>query len=226
MSYILEALKKAEAERQLGSAPTIHAAPLHPAPARTAARRIPMLAGLGAGVVAAAVAAYVAMRQPAPQPQPQVAVAALAPQPVAPAAAPVAEPVRAPEPKTAVQTKPVTAPARVVAPKPAPAPRPAVERVAEAAPAAMPATAPAPAPVVAEASAPALSELPEAVRREVPQIAVGGYIYSSNPADRLLLIDKVLRREGEEVAPGLVLEKLLPKGAVMNFRGYRYRMPY
>jgi len=28
------------------------------------------------------------------------------------------------------------------------------------------------------------------------------------------------------VAPGLVLEKLLPKGAVMNFRGYRYRMPY
>jgi general secretion pathway protein B len=56
MSYILEALKKAEAERQLGSAPTIHAAPLHPAPARAAARRIPLLVGLGAGAVAAAVA--------------------------------------------------------------------------------------------------------------------------------------------------------------------------
>lgn len=94
------------------------------------------------------------------------------------------------------------------------------------APASARAPVPDTAPGVAEANAPALSELPEAIRREVPQIAVGGYIYSSNPADRLLLIDKVLRREGEEVAPGLVLEKLQPKGAIMNFRGYRYRMPY
>ena len=52
----------------------------------------------------------------------------------------------------------------------------------------------------------------------------GGYMYSKNPADRLLLIDKVLRREGEEVAPGLVLEKLQPKQAIFGFRGYRYRV--
>lgn len=51
-------------------------------------------------------------------------------------------------------------------------------------------------------------------------------MYSKNPADRLVLIDKVLRREGEEVAPGLVLEKLQPKAAVFTFKGYRYRMPY
>ena len=36
----------------------------------------------------------------------------------------------------------------------------------------------------------------------------------------------MLRREGEEVAPGLVLERLLPKAAIMNFRGYRYRVGY
>jgi general secretion pathway protein B len=41
-----------------------------------------------------------------------------------------------------------------------------------------------------------------------------------------LLIDKVLRREGEEVAPGLTLEKLQPREAVFNFKGYRYRVPY
>jgi general secretion pathway protein B len=56
--------------------------------------------------------------------------------------------------------------------------------------------------------------------------AFGGYIYSPNPAERLLLVDKLLRREGEEVAPGLVLERLLPKAAIMNFRGYRYRVAY
>lgn len=51
-------------------------------------------------------------------------------------------------------------------------------------------------------------------------------MYSKNPADRLVLIDKALRREGDEVAPGLILERLQPKGAVFTFRGYRYRVPY
>nr|WP_314546812.1 general secretion pathway protein GspB [uncultured Massilia sp.] len=57
-------------------------------------------------------------------------------------------------------------------------------------------------------------------------MAFGGYMYSANPADRLLIVDKVLRHEGEEIAPGLVLEKLLPKTAVLNYRGTRYRVPY
>jgi general secretion pathway protein B len=77
-----------------------------------------------------------------------------------------------------------------------------------------------------EEKLPALRELPEAIQRSVPPLVFGGYMYSKNPADRLLLIDKALRHEGEEVAPGLVLEKLLPKAAVMNYKGYRYRVPY
>jgi general secretion pathway protein B len=71
-----------------------------------------------------------------------------------------------------------------------------------------------------------LNSLPEAVRLGVPKVAFGGYMYSPNPADRLVLVDNVLRREGEQVAPGLVLEKLLPKGAVMSYRGYRYRVAF
>ncbi|HZV66675.1 MAG TPA: general secretion pathway protein GspB, partial [Telluria sp.] len=69
-------------------------------------------------------------------------------------------------------------------------------------------------------------ELPDSVQREVPGVAIGGYIYSKNPEDRLLLVDKTLRHEGEEVAPGLTLEKLLPKAAIMRYKGYRYRVPY
>ena len=95
------------------------------------------------------------------------------------------------------------------------------------APAAKPAK-PAPAPVaeVAEEPVQLLRELPEPIQRSVPPITMGGYMYSKNPADRLVLIDKILRREGEEVAPGLVLEKLLPKAAIFTFKGYRYRVPY
>ncbi|WP_317200950.1 general secretion pathway protein GspB, partial [Janthinobacterium sp.] len=81
-------------------------------------------------------------------------------------------------------------------------------------------------PAASEESVVGLRELPEAIQRQIPPLALGGYIYSKNPADRLLLIDKVLRHEGEEVAPGLTLEKLLPKAAVFNYKGYRYRQAY
>ncbi len=77
-----------------------------------------------------------------------------------------------------------------------------------------------------EEKLPALRELPEAIARQVPPMTFGGYVYASNPADRLLLVDKVLRHEGEELAPGLVLEKILPKAAVMNYKGYRYKVAY
>jgi general secretion pathway protein B len=89
--------------------------------------------------------------------------------------------------------------------------------------AATPAPAPSPSP---EDSLPYLQQLPDTVQRDVPRVNFGGYMYSANPADRLLIVDKALRHEGEEVAPGLLLEKLLPKAAVMNYRGVRYRVAY
>ncbi|RJG21396.1 general secretion pathway protein GspB [Massilia cavernae] len=217
MSYILEALKKAQAERQLGSAPTIHAAPLYPAAVRPEASRKPLLIGLGAGALAAGAAAFALMRPAAPPPAPvlpvTVAAVPVAATPAPPLPAPVAVPVAAVEP---------------VRP-PAPAPKPRVAEINPPVPKPAPVVqtpAPEPVPAPVEDNAPALSQLPESIQREIPRIAVGGYIYSPNPADRLLLIDKVLRREGEEVAPGLMLERLLPRAAVMNYRGYRYRMPY
>ncbi len=56
MSYILEALKKAQAERQLGNAPTIHAPPpMYAAPERArGGNRRNLMIGLGLGVLVAA----------------------------------------------------------------------------------------------------------------------------------------------------------------------------
>jgi general secretion pathway protein B len=112
----------------------------------------------------------------------------------------------------------------MIPPSSPPVPKPAAVRPPPPAP--VKASAPAPAPVPEEEKLPSLRELPEAIQRAVPPVTFGGYMYSKNPADRLLLIDKTLRHEGEEVAPGLVLEKLLPKAAVMNYKGNRYRVPY
>ncbi|WP_172402236.1 general secretion pathway protein GspB, partial [Janthinobacterium sp. GW460P] len=109
-----------------------------------------------------------------------------------------------------------------------PVAEPPQERPGQAAPPPVAAPAPAvPAPTPAgEESVPGMRDLPEPIQRQIPPISIGGYIYSKNPADRLLLIDKVLRHEGEELAPGLVLEKLQPKAAIFSFKGYRYRVPY
>jgi general secretion pathway protein B len=220
MSYILEALKKAQAERQLGSAPTIHAMPIHIGPVdQDGARRKPLwIAVSAAALVLAAALAVMAWRERAPgapAPAPLTAAPAASPEKAAPGPAPVAATL-------AVAPKPLPAAAPPTAAPKTPAPV-----VAARAPEPRPVKKAAPAPAADdEPKVQALAELPAEIQRTVPKVAFGGYMYSANPADRLLLVDKVLRHEGEEVAPGLMLEKLLPKAAVMNYKGYRYRRPY
>ncbi|WP_180979633.1 general secretion pathway protein GspB, partial [Janthinobacterium sp. AD80] len=131
------------------------------------------------------------------------------------AAPAVAPPAAAPAPRP--EAKP--APKREAPPAP-----PVVAAVLKPDPA--PAAAAVPPVPAADEVVPGMRDLPEPIQRQIPPIAIGGYIYSKNPADRLLLIDKVLRHEGEELAPGLVLEKLQPKAAIFSFKGYRYRVPY
>jgi len=243
MSYILEALKKAQAERQLGNAPTIHApAPSYAAPrAGQGAQRRYLALGVGVVVVAAAVA----LLWPRFASEPPVRLAAVTPPAAVPATAPATVPATAPVATPAPPAVVIPASAPVVQPAPAPAP------VAEARPVRV---KPAPAPVVPAASSPpqpspqqreaapaapavaaqpvgddqlrTLQQLPDTLQREIPKVAFGGYIYSPTPGESLLLVDKMLRREGEEVAPGLVLERLTPKAAVMNYRGTRYRAAY
>ena len=223
MSYILEALKKSQAERQLGELPSIHApqVQLNSAPDADGARRLPVLLGVGAVCL---VAALLWLWQPwqagVPVTAPVTAPVTV-PVPLAAAPAPVPAPVPVPAPAPAPTPAVVAAPAPVsVRPAPQPA-RPAP--VASAVPIA---AAPLPAAAAVEEVIPGLRDLPEPIQRQIPPIALGGYIYSKDPADRLLLIDKVLRHEGEEVAPGLVLDKLQPKAAIFSFKGYRYRVPY
>ncbi|PLY41767.1 hypothetical protein CSZ94_14185 [Janthinobacterium sp. ROICE36] len=232
MSYILEALKKSQAERQLGELPSIHApqVQLHAGAASSAARRAPVWLALGG--VSVAVAAALLLWQPwqagAAAPVVPVVLAQAVPAPMAaapavPAPAPV--PLAAPSVPSAATAAPVHHARRVAEPKQETPGQAAPPPVVAPMPAAPPASTPTPTPG-AEESVPAMRDLPEPIQRQIPPVAIGGYIYSKNPADRLLLIDKVLRHEGEELAPGLVLEKLQPKAAIFSFKGYRYRVLY
>lgn len=229
MSYILEALKKSQAERQLGELPSIHApqVQLHDGAASASARRTPVWLALGG--VAVAVAAALLLWQPWQADAAAPAAAAVVPAVLA-QAVPAPLPVTAPP--AAVAPAPVAAsvpPAATAAPvhhaRPVAEPKQETPGQAVSPPVAAPAPAVPPTPA-AEESVPGMRDLPEPIQRQIPAVAIGGYIYSKNPADRLLLIDKVLRHEGEELAPGLVLEKLQPKAAIFSFKGYRYRVPY
>jgi general secretion pathway protein B len=219
MSYILEALKKAQAERSHGAIPSVHAQPVVTPPRQAMPGRWLWLAGIAALLAAGAVLLWsvpgkqpVALTAQAPAVPPVAATPAASATPPAPAPAPVAT-TPSPAPDVA-RTSPVARPK---------APSGPVRKLGEPVPAAAP--APVPAAAAPERIA-LLQELPPQIQREIPPIAINGYIYASNPAERSVLINNHLRREGDQLADGLTLEKLLPREMVLNYRGYRYRVSY
>lgn len=71
-----------------------------------------------------------------------------------------------------------------------------------------------------------LAELPPETRAQVPQLSVSGSTYSSNPAHRMLIVNGNVVREGQAVAPGLVLETITPRSAVFNHNGTRFNVNF
>ncbi|WP_035620685.1 general secretion pathway protein GspB, partial [Hydrogenophaga intermedia] len=103
---------------------------------------------------------------------------------------------------------------------PAPTPSPAAR-----APAASAAPAPAPA-TTSEAQLPRVSDLNPTARAALPPLKVSGTTYASNPALRMLIVDGQVLQEGQDIAPGLKLESIGPRGAVIVHQGQRLRLPY
>lgn len=72
----------------------------------------------------------------------------------------------------------------------------------------------------------AQSELPDSVRRVLPQMAISGSMYSSNASARMLIINNQVLHEGDSVSNDVVLEQIRLKAAVFRYRNYRYRIAY
>ncbi len=219
MSYILDALKRAESERDRGAVPTLNT----PLPARASASRSgrPLLYTVIAAAVLLLVLAALISRwlfSTSPQQAEPVAVASPvmqakpAPVPVPPTPAPVPAPIPAPvqaPAATALQSQPLI-PAAHALPEPAPAVPPVAKPVAIAA---VP-------PIVA------LNDLPEALPRELPPLKAGGAMVSDVPANRMLIINGQLLHEGEAVVPGLVLENIGLRTALLSYKGQRFTINY
>lgn len=233
MSFILDALKKADSERHLGRLPGLHTPAV--APALLAGdgtrwwQRTSWVVTIGAGAAVLAGAAWYNLHPALPNDM------------QAPVSQSVAGTSRAASPSGPVALAPPPPPASIapmvvatVIPVPPALPKPIVpprkEAVAQGTakpPVDMPApkTVPKKSPGASDSGAVVtLADLPPNIRSELPVLAIGGSMYSADPAQRMLLVDKRMLREGDEIAPGLLLESVLPKGAMLRYKGFRFRI--
>jgi general secretion pathway protein B len=228
MSYILDALKRAESERERGVVPGLHSQsvslrrPL--AGSGTVAKPL-MLAGAALGLVLLGVLAWRWFGPVAPgSSAPVIAIS-----PVITSQVIAATPAVAAVPTAVSVTTAVT-------PNPAPLAKAIEAAQADKPPvlAASPKPEPRPAPVAAVVAKPEpapprivpIGELPADIRQTLPKVVISGSTYSDNPAYRMLIINGEVFREGEKPAPDLQLEQIRAKAAVLNFKGLRYSVAY
>ena len=220
MSYILDALKKAEAQRGNGQVPGLHDQHMPAdfgAPPEAAGNPllIWIIMAMGALLVGVLLWATWQTDEPtrteaqAPVALPQTAqvtpMPSPAPMPTAVPAVPTPEPLGRLNPPLQTAPSPAANNERQD--------RQTASRMADSN------------PDVAEPGEP-VGKLPESMRAQVPKMNFGGAMHSDNPANRMLIINGQLFHEGDTVSPDLVLQEIQLKSATFRYRGYRHTVQF
>jgi general secretion pathway protein B len=226
MSFILDALKKSEAERNRKSGPVLMdmriARPRRQLPVWVWVIAIVLLANL-------ALLGYVLLRS-ATHPAPAVAAAPSAGNPAGVPATPPATAVSA-APAGNAAAAPVLPPPALPATTPATAPGVVIRQSnAVVSPddfPALPATG-APTRLTAPGT-PTENDLPsdEDLRQggvALPNLRLSLHVYDDIPANRFVLLNASRLREGQETAEGVLVERIEPTSVVLAWRGRRFRM--
>jgi general secretion pathway protein B len=227
MSYILEALKKAEQARLAAKLPDIQSLALSSGePVR---ERLAWLFGAVLVIALASAAAtgwwFSAKAHEKPSPEKVAVIAALTPLTPIEAQA-MREPLAKPDARDvdaaalapsrsddeAPRVRPISTPEQKAAPKRAEKP------VATAAVESMDLKLSRSMRVLY------LEELPPEVRRDVPKISATGYVYSADTGVRIVNVNERSLQEGDELLAGLKLEMIAPDHVLFSFRGYRFRV--
>lgn len=207
MSYILEALKKADQERSRGAVPDLRASHRLAGGRRGYRRLALVLVLLFLGVQALLLFLYLRGSPSAP-PAPVALEEPASSRGVAPPTRPVALPARdAPEPDPT--------PAIVLAPPSASTPR--VKQV--------------PSPAGRESApeeTPVYSINPwqrgsAAIQQLAAGLSLDVHVYAQQPEQRFVLINMRRYREGERLEAGAVLERITPEGVVLSYQGEQFR---
>ncbi len=234
MSYILEALKKSDKERQRDEIPDIQADHSLP-PSRREERKPPAWRSLT--VVALGVAGMAALlwllfsgdspapvaeneKEHTPVDPSQESSSKKVPQ-ISVESAPVAEvvtekPVRK-ELKVLIQPeKASSAPVVVVKKKPVFPLTPALARKITPSK-----TTP---PVTETFLPPLMDDLPVAIQAGIPDLTFAGHVYSEVPEQRLIIINNRIVREGDLISNGLSLQQIDSDGVVLQYEESVFRV--
>jgi general secretion pathway protein B len=205
MSYVLEALRRAEADRHRGQVPDLHApsaTPLAGGPASAA--RAPGLAWrwIGAGLLLTLVAAAAGWW----------ALQAVSREPTA-GSLPVVRPTQTPATDDRSGNRPGDRP-WLVDPRPVPPP------------VALPAAEPARRAAIRPAPSASETQAGSASRGDLPALVFGGAFDSPDPRARMLIINGQVWREGDEPVPGLVLVRIALHAAQFRYQGRAVELTY
>lgn len=215
MSYILEALKKAEAQRGQGQVPGIHdqhMAPEFSGAASPGGQSLLIWIIMAMGLMMIGLLVWALWQPESPATQPMVVVREAAPVAKVAPAAPV------------VALTHATANAPPMAAPQAPALPSRYERKAHNED--LQAPPPAEAKRTAQPEADELPDLPEAMKPQLPKLAFGGAMHSDTPANRMLIVNGQLLHEGDAISNDLTLERIQLKQATFRYKGYRYTAQY
>ena len=76
------------------------------------------------------------------------------------------------------------------------------------------------------ATAPVAAPIVGGLPADAPRLTISGGVYSPNPAQRMLIVNGQVFNEGSEIAPGVKVEAIQSRTAVLSFRGARYTVAY
>ena len=221
MSFILDALRKSEHERERRALPALIERPV----SGRAPSKLPLvLGGLAALLLVNFIVLGFVLLRPGSAPPPAATIG-----PSTPAAMP--------ELRERARAAPVGAPART-----RPLDAEATEPEADG-------NVPVPPPITRAAADPALSnprplvsrsraaaeppadnvrsinDLPEPVAGGLPHINVDLHVFADAPAQRFVVINGQRLREGDQLREGPRLERITPDGVILSYHGTRFQVP-
>jgi general secretion pathway protein B len=220
MSFILDALKKSETERQRGDAPALYEMKMAP-PRQGVATWLIVLAGLL--LINIVVLSVVLLRGNHGAPAAVDTGTAAAPV----AAAPPPAAVQPPAPTTTDITPPPApqpAPAAGADQKPSDDDAPAVEPPRAAAGAGTQAGNPSGVQATGGNSGelPTYQQAATAPGANLPELALNLHSYSTNPAERFVFLNMTKLREGQTSPQGVRVETITPDGAILSWQGAKF----
>ena len=71
---------------------------------------------------------------------------------------------------------------------------------------------------------PHLQEMPESVKQVIPDMRFAGHVYSSNPAQRSVIINGSAMAEGDLIMNGLSIDQITDKGVIFDYQAQRFRI--